>query len=260
MAFTYGFYNSLEGDRRYNSIQVSQLFDGIINDGIFLTIGDRFMVQANGEDLEIKIGSGRAWFDGTWSLNNTDYLINADPSELVLNRIDAVVLEVNKNIDVRENTLKIVTGIPATEPLRPTLINTEFQTQYPLAYIYRPKGSVVITQANVTNAVGTTECPFVTGPLTTMTIDDFVAQWGSEWALWKDNISNDFDALFSDIMSEWAADKGSIATEWSGIKSVINTEFYSWFDEILEAIGESPVEPLFRLVNGGKPWTQYIAD
>ena len=238
MAFTYGFYNSLEGDRRYNSIQVSQLFDGIINDGVFLTIGDRFMVQANGEDLEIKIGSGRAWFDGTWSLNNTDYLINADPSELVLNRIDAVVLEVNKNIDVRENALKIITGSPATEPIRPTLINTEFQAQYPLAYIYRPKDSIVITQANVTNTVGTTECPFVTGPLTTMTIDNFIAQWEAEWEFWKTNVNS----------------------EWNSTKNMINTEFTDWFSEMLDVIGESPVEPLFRVVNGGKPWTQYITD
>ena len=34
MSLTSGFYNSLDGDRTYNAEQMSELFDGIINDGI----------------------------------------------------------------------------------------------------------------------------------------------------------------------------------------------------------------------------------
>ena len=39
MALTYGFYNSLNGDRKYNAMDISRLFDGLIKDGVFMSIG-----------------------------------------------------------------------------------------------------------------------------------------------------------------------------------------------------------------------------
>lgn len=38
MAFTFGFYNSLNGDRKYNAEQVSSIFDGLISDGVYDTM------------------------------------------------------------------------------------------------------------------------------------------------------------------------------------------------------------------------------
>ena len=38
MSVTSGFYNGLSHDRKYNAVQMSSLFDGIINDGIFQSI------------------------------------------------------------------------------------------------------------------------------------------------------------------------------------------------------------------------------
>ena len=44
MAVTYGFYNSSNGDRKYNAEQFGSIFDGIILDGVFELIGDHFAV------------------------------------------------------------------------------------------------------------------------------------------------------------------------------------------------------------------------
>ena len=44
MAFTCGFFNSENGDRKYNAEQMSAIFDGIIADGVFTTIGDHMAV------------------------------------------------------------------------------------------------------------------------------------------------------------------------------------------------------------------------
>lgn len=49
MSVTYGFYNSLNGDRKYNAEQVSSLFDGLIIDGVFASIGTAFAVKATTE-------------------------------------------------------------------------------------------------------------------------------------------------------------------------------------------------------------------
>ena len=47
MAFSYGFYNSLNGDRKYDSEDLSRMFDGIIYDGVIGAVGDTFAVKAN---------------------------------------------------------------------------------------------------------------------------------------------------------------------------------------------------------------------
>ena len=100
MAFTYGFYNSSSGDRKYTADQVSQIFDGIINDGIYVTIGNALAVQpATG--MNIKVCSGRAWFNHTWSYNSTDYLLTIATPDLTYSRYDAVVLEVNAGSSTR---------------------------------------------------------------------------------------------------------------------------------------------------------------
>lgn len=47
MSVTYGFYNSRNHDRRYDAIQMSSIFDGIIRDGIYMSIGDHMIVKAD---------------------------------------------------------------------------------------------------------------------------------------------------------------------------------------------------------------------
>ena len=37
MAFSYGFYNAVDHDRRYDAVQMSQIFDGIISDVVYAT-------------------------------------------------------------------------------------------------------------------------------------------------------------------------------------------------------------------------------
>ena len=53
MAVTYGFYNALNHDRLYDAIQMSSIFDGIIRDGIFSTIGDTMIVTSPEDEKEV---------------------------------------------------------------------------------------------------------------------------------------------------------------------------------------------------------------
>ncbi len=180
MSVTYGFYNARNHDRRYNAIQMSSIFDGIINDGIYMSIGDQLVVKAN-SGMMVTVGTGRAWFNHTWTLNDALLPIELPLSEVILNRIDAVVLEANGQESVRANTLKVVKRKPATTPVRPTITNTNTVHQYPLAFVSVKSGVTEIRQADITNMVGTSSAPFVTGIIKTINIDSLVAQWQDQW-------------------------------------------------------------------------------
>ena len=184
MSLTFGFYNSQSNDRRYNANQMSSLFDGIIKDGIFESIGDKLMVTA-GSGMTVNVGTGRAWFNQTWTYNDSDMPIIIDASELVLNRIDTIVIDVDKL--ARTNSIILIKGTPASEPTAPTLINNADAQhyQYPLCDIYVGVGVTEITQDKITNRVGV-DSPFVTGAVQSVSVDELVAQWDAEFHNWMD--------------------------------------------------------------------------
>lgn len=188
MALTSGFYNSVNGDRKYNAEQLSSIFDGLINDGILYNVGNRFNITAlNGNNVQV--GSGRAWFNHTWIYNDSNYTISLEASSALLNRIDAIVLEINRNQDIRSSQIIVIKGEESSSPSNPSLIKNEYQNQYPLAYIYRKANSSSITQGDITIKVGTEECPYVTGILPVEDIDKFIEEASNDIDFLKEETS-----------------------------------------------------------------------
>lgn len=163
MTIKFGFYNSVAGDRVYDAIDISSMFDGVITDGVYELIGDA-LETISGTGMQVIVGEGKAWFNHTWTINDSDLALAIAASNLVNPRIDTVVLEVNASLGVRTNTIKILTGTPAAIPVEPTLTNTTDVHQYPLAYVAVGAGVSSIITANITNLVGTVYCPFVMVP------------------------------------------------------------------------------------------------
>lgn len=158
MSVTYGFYDSYNGDRVYNAEQFSSFYDGLINDGIYYSVGQRFYVSVS-EGMDIFVDTGRAWFDHTWTFNNQKLLLSVPSADTVYNRIDAVVIEVNKSS--RMNSIKIVSGTAETTPSRPTMTKTDTIKQYALAYITVPANATSILDTNIANVVGDPETPMI---------------------------------------------------------------------------------------------------
>ncbi len=238
MSVTCGFYNSLNGDRKYDAAQVSSIFDGLIIDGVFASIGTAFAVKAAG-GLTINVGIGKAWFNHTWTINDSILPMTAPEAEVLLDRIDAVVLEVNGMESVRDNTIKFVTGTPSSSPARPALENEGNVHQYPLAYIYRKYGTSVITQADITPMVGTAATPFVTAILQTISLDELLGKWQDEldqfvmaqsqevddWIVAEEaDYTAWFDQMKADLESEQAVLDQWIATE--------QADFLSWYNQM----------------------------
>lgn len=202
MSVTYGFYNSKNGDRRYDAIQMSSIFDGIIRDGILQHVGTAMMVTAS-EGMTVNVGIGRAWFNHTWTLNDALLPLTVSLPEVILNRIDAVVLEVDARESVRANSIRIIKGSPSSSPKNPTMIKTNDRWQYPLAYIRVNAGITAIRQADITNCVGTSACPFVTAPLEKMSIDALIAQWKDQWTAFFEAQSADMNATNAMWKQQW---------------------------------------------------------
>ena len=255
MSVTCGFYNSLNGDRKYNAMQMSSIFDGLIIDGVFASIGTAFAVKAAG-GLTLNIGIGKAWFNHSWTLNDAILPIEAPESEVLLDRIDAVVLEVNGMESVRDNTIKIVKGNPSSAPSRPVMENEGNVHQYPLAYIYRKFGSTVITQADITPMVGTASTPFVTGILQTISLDELLGKWQDELDQfvdarsqevdnWISNEENDFTAWFEQMKADLTSEQEYL-DQWIASEQ---TDFLAWYNQMKGQLSDDAAGNLQLSIN-----------
>lgn len=229
MSITSGFFNSVDGDRKYNAEQMSAIFDGIINDGIFANIGTAFVVTADVGNSVI-VGKGRAWFNSTWIYNDAPYPVTADVSELLLDRYDAVVLEVDHSDSVRAGNVKVIKGDPSSEPQYPTMTHDTDVHQYPLAYIYRKANSSEITQADITNMVGSETTPFITGILQVISLTELLGQWETELDQFIANEEAEFKEWFEEMMKttdfeSWADNEKTIISDWfEEIKGQLSTD------------------------------------
>lgn len=194
MAFSYGFYNSLNGDRKYDAEDISRMFDGIITDGVIGAVGDTFAVKVS-SGTTVNVSSGRAWFNHTWSYNDSPMPITLNAAEALQDRYDAIVLEVNNASDKRINGIKAVYGVPASSsPAKPIMEDSQYVHQYPLAYIYRKGGSASIAQSDIENAVGTSACPLCSGVMNSMSMDQVIAQWDAEFSTWFASLKSTLDS------------------------------------------------------------------
>ena len=166
MSITSGFWDSVNGDRRYSGRQILHVFDGLISDGIVKGYLNSFGVRVASSALRVR--DGRAFLaNGIWVENTTDDQAVSDvtAADGSRNRCDAVVLTLNES--GRTVTVNYVEGT-ADSNLNfddPGTSTTGYQghpeltsNQYLLAFIIRKAGSgtsVTSTNMKIVNARGT---------------------------------------------------------------------------------------------------------
>lgn len=231
MSFASGFFNSVDHDRLYDATDISRLFDGLIRDGIFASIGDCLVVKQSNQ-MNVTVGTGRAWFNHTWSYNDALYPVTIPPSEILMDRIDAVVLEINSVESVRANSIKLIKGTPSSTPAKPALTNTKEVHQYPLAYVTVGKEVTSIRQADIENCVGTSACPFVTGILEVISIEQLIPQWKDILNRFVEENTANFNTWMNgekQNYQDWLTAAKKEITDW---QATSKSDYQKWYDSI----------------------------
>lgn len=188
MSVSFGFYNSVNHDRKYDAIQIARIFDGIITDGVYHSIGEAFSVNHN-SGLTVNVSSGRAWFDHTWTYNDAIIVLQHNAAHQVYDRIDAVVLQVNETS--RTNSIIVKEGTASSSPSKPSMTDSDEIHEHPLAYVTIRANATDIASKDINYVVGTSECPFVAGVQNGVDIDALVRNWTDE-----------FDAMFAKLENQ----------------------------------------------------------
>lgn len=231
MAIKCGYYNSSNGDRKYNAETMAVYFSGLFTRGVLQNYGQKFVVTEAG-GMKVKVPTGKAYFsDGKWIENTADIVLTLDPADVVLNRIDSIVLRNDKNESVRDATVVLKKGTPATNPVAPGIDESDsYIEELLLCNIRINKLAENITQANITNTIPNTDvCGYVTGIIKQVDTSDLYKQYETAYKEFQDKSKEEFQAWFDEV-------KDSLATT-TIIRTFKNTYVTQSADEKVILIG-----------------------
>lgn len=189
MAWTYGFFNSVNGDRLYNAQQMSEIFEGLITDGVYENVGNKMAVQPN-NGMTIQIATGRGWFGKHWVNNDSEYTLTLSTSDVILNRYVAVCIKVDETDTVRSATPYLKYSEFASSPTKPAMTRTENVKEYCLAYIYQKAGATAITAGDIEDTrPNQALCGWVTGLIEQLSTATLFDQFTAIFYDWFENLT-----------------------------------------------------------------------
>lgn len=231
-----GFFNSVNGDRTYNADQMSAIFDGLITDGVYASVGNKLAVQPN-SGMTIQIATGRGWFGRRWVENESEYLHTLEASDVLLNRYCAVCVRVDTTDGGRKAEPYFKYSEFATNPVKPSMTRTETIREYCLAYVLIRAGAESITAADIEDTrANEALCGWVTGLIEQLNSATLFTQFTAIFNDWfgglQDLINANTEAMLVAALPQsvtvtlspdnWAGNKQTVTvTGMNDTKSVI---------------------------------------
>ena len=234
MAITYGFFNAVKQsdgtyDRAYNSEQMSDMFEGLISDGVYESVGDALLVTAK-NGMTVQVGTGRMVIDGKWLKNDAKMDITLAASHLTLNRWSAIVARLDNSN--RVITLVEKAGTPATSPEKPAMTESQTIREKCLAYVYIAAGASSITQTNITDTrPDTSICGWVTGLIKQVDTSQLFLQWQTA-----------YEEMYTQLQSWETEQKASFDTWFAALTQELNVNTYiQKYHKVVETTDEQGV-------------------
>ena len=196
MAINSYFFNAVlsggEYDRLYNAEDVTSYLDQLVGNGVFPNPSTQLQVRAS-SGMQVTVGAGSGWIDGHKIVNTADMNLTLQASDVLLNRIDAVIFYVDYS--ARTMGISVKTGSLASSPSAPALTRTSARYEMCLAQIYVGKQVTSITAANITDTRGNSNlCGYVQGLIQQLDTTTLFQQWQAQFDEWFNAAKQEFQA------------------------------------------------------------------
>lgn len=194
----YGFFwNSRDGDRKYNADDFATWLRKFFTTGVFN--GELFVSAAGG--MNVSIGSGYANIQGKVMFFEEPQSFTLDVAHSTLQRIDNIVVEMD--VTDRMITTKVIKGTPGSQATPP--VRSESTYQIIVARITIPASATAITQANILDTrMDADLCGYVTGTVEEIDFSQIVEQWETYYEEFKSGELNDFETWSDSMQSSYS--------------------------------------------------------
>lgn len=242
-----GFFNSVAGDRKYDASWFADYFASFIGNGVFPNPSTGLQV-VEGTNMQSIVKVGKGWINGYFVVNDTDFVIQHDAADSLLNRIDRIVLQ--KSTADRAIKIVIKKGVLASSPVAPTVVRNADYYELALADVRISAGSIRISQSNITDQrLNKSLCGIVTGvveQVDTTTIFNQYQSWFNnlsitkmqEFETWKTQTQQALNSWISSEQLDFEAWRNEQEGTFAAWNSQQQGNFNSWFNGIKLQLSE----------------------
>ncbi len=193
----YGFFASYDNDRVYSDEHFAEYFSSFISDGVFLSSASSLQVMKK-QNMTLSINDGMAMIEGRWFKvkNGADIVIpNANGS---YSRYDRIVIRCNYASRLCE--LVVINGIPAKNPVIPSIVRDGTYFDLSLAVVLVGAGVTTISQADITDTRSDSAvCGFVKGLVDQIDSTSVFAQYQDWWVQFVNGLGNSSNVSINSI-------------------------------------------------------------
>ena len=193
MAINSYFFNAVLSDgvydRMYNAEDVTSYLDKIVGNGVFPNPSTQLQVRAAG-GMVVTVGAGSGWINGHKMINTADLNLTLDASDVLLDRLDAVIFYVDYT--TRSMGIAVKKGTLASTPVAPSMQRDSDRWELCLAQIRVRKQVTAITQNNIRDTRGISDlCGIVQGLIQQMDTTTMFAQWQAQFDAWLESVQQE---------------------------------------------------------------------
>lgn len=153
VAELFRFFNSTQTDiRQYQAEDFAQFFGNFLGNGFFEGLS-----VSSENSMNTLVAPGSAFIEGHEYTNTTSKTLQHDPADPTYNRIDRVVLRLNRDIDERSIKAFVKKGIPSGSPAPPALTRNDVIYELSLAQVVIEAGKSFIDSTQIIGERGDNE-------------------------------------------------------------------------------------------------------
>ncbi|PUF85658.1 MULTISPECIES: phage tail protein [unclassified Geobacillus] len=219
------FFNSAPGDpRTYQASDFADYFGSVLSTGLLHTDNiPALEVKCDGTDLRTYVTPGKAIIQGYLYENTSNLYLDHALPEPTLDRIDRIVLRLDKRNQSRYIRLFVKQGTPSENPVPPDLQRDDFIYELSLAQIRVRANTSTLNPADlIDERLDENLCGLVHS-LISIPTSQFQAQWDLYFNAKKDEI----DAETLNYLQQLASNITSFEQEWDTWFSGIQNEGFA---------------------------------
>lgn len=195
MAIRCGFFNSVNGDRRYSPEDMNEPIVGLVSNGVLAPNEDMpgefsgcLKVEAS-SGMNVNVRTGRGIFSNKWFASDSDIVLSVPSNSTLAVHKASVIVRIDNRSDHRNADILLIQATDRTQiPAINTVANVD---EYRLANISIQPGAIGITDADISDTRATDECGFCHGLIKQLSTGELFTQWEKVFYNWFDNIQVD---------------------------------------------------------------------
>lgn len=236
-----GFFNSIAGDRKYNSEQMNKPYKRIITEGIFATPAGTpstdLQVLSADDGMNIIVKAGDGLLGEKWFENTSDIVITVSTNTSIVPRIDSIIIQIDNTKTGRVSNIIYREGIASSNPEPPTINNVDNIVERRVANIRVNPDTSKIGQELITDLRGSSECPWITSLIKQVDTSTLFLQWQAAYKKYFDESTKEFEAwveklkgildgdvagnLLNEINKKAEQLKSDYDTKFNNLKSIV---------------------------------------